>query len=108
VQVYFSDRKMRTRHEPWGEKQLTICTWGCTYFSYLDAALPEVPVFDLDVNRHGHGPWHCAFALQARSFEEWMQGWLEGEDLVKSIDLYGYPKFGFEEAEEDRRAGLRY
>ncbi|MPZ40899.1 MAG: hypothetical protein GEU95_23170 [Rhizobiales bacterium] len=97
--IYRSFLRHRTRNEPWAEKLLPICHWGCTYYSYLDCALPQAPVMGFDENSHGHGPWDCAFSLHAHSFEEWMQRWVDGEDLWKSIGLYGEPIFGFEENE---------
>jgi hypothetical protein len=102
VDLYDAFRREPTRDEPWGEKLLPICTWGCTYFSYLDCALPQTPVLAVDQNSHGHGPWACAFSLHAHSFEEWMQRWVRGEDLWHSIGLYGEPKFAFEEYADDQ------
>lgn len=98
--IYTSFR-YRSHRVRWDEKLLPICTWGCTYFSYLDCALPQAPVMLLDENSHGHGPWDCALALQGKSFEEWMRRWLDGEDLWESVGLYGEPKFAFEEEAED-------
>ncbi len=100
VETYLSFR-YRSERVPWGERLLPICTWGCTYFSYLDCALPEAPVMALDENSHGDGPWGCASSLHAKSFEEWMQRWLDGEDLWASIDLSGEPKFYEEEQRAD-------
>jgi hypothetical protein len=96
VELYTSFRE-RPRRNPWGDKMLPICSWGCTYFSYLDCALPDAPVMSFDENSHGHGPWDCAFSLHAKSFEEWLTRWLSGEDMWQSIGLYGEPKFWFEE-----------
>ena len=100
VQTYTSFR-YRSERVRWDEKLLPICTWGCSYFSYLDCALPQAPVMLFDEDSHGHGPWECAFALQAKSFEEWMRRWLEGEDLWKGTSLYGEPKLGYQEAAKD-------
>ncbi|MEA2887316.1 MAG: hypothetical protein QOD11_1676 [Bradyrhizobium sp.] len=97
VELYHSFRRYPTRHERWGEKLLPICHWGCSYFSYIDCALPSAPVLALDENSHGHGPWGCAFGLHAISFEEWMQRWINGEDLWKSFNAVGEPIFWFEE-----------
>lgn len=94
--LYQAFRLSHTRDEPWGKEMLPVCTWGCTYFSYLDCALPKAPVMALDENSHGHGPWGCAFSLHAASFEEWMDRWLSGENLWATIGLSGEPKFGFE------------
>jgi hypothetical protein len=100
VGLYWSFRARRSRlGEPWAGKLLPICIWGCTYYSYLDCALPAAPVMAIDENSHGHGPWGCAFSLHAHSFEEWMQRWLDGEDLWASIGLEGEPIFGFQEIE---------
>jgi SMI1 / KNR4 family (SUKH-1) len=99
VALYQSFLHQPTRNEPWGEKLLPICHWGCTYYSYLDCSLPQAPVMAFDENSHGHGPWGCAFSLHAHSFEEWMQRWADGEDLWKSIALYGAPIMGYEENE---------
>jgi hypothetical protein len=54
----------------------------------------------IDTNSHGHGPGDCAFSLHAASFDEWMQRWVDGENLWESIGLYGEPKFWFEEQAE--------
>ena len=97
VFLYKSFLHTPTRNEPWSAKLLPICHWGCDYYSYLDCALPQTPVLAIDQNSHGHGPWGCAFSLHAHSFEEWMQRWADGENLWKTIGLYGEPKFGFEE-----------
>jgi hypothetical protein len=97
VDLYHSFRHRPTRSEPWGEKLLPICHWGCSYYSYLDCALPQAPVLAIDEDRHGHGPWGCAFSLHAASFEEWLQRWLDGEDLWNSIGLEGEPIVWFEE-----------
>ena len=97
VELYHSFRRRPTSHERWGEKLLPICTWGCSYFSFIDCALPSAPVLAFDEGAHGHGPWGCAFGLHAASFEEWMQRWVNGEDLWKSFNAVGEPIFGFEE-----------
>jgi hypothetical protein len=86
------------------DKLLAICTWGCQYFSYLDCALPQPPVMAIDTNSHGHGPGGRAFSLHAKSFEEWMERWLAGENLWESIGLSGEPIFWFmENAEQEQR-----
>jgi SMI1 / KNR4 family (SUKH-1) len=100
VSLYNAFRAPPPRGEPWGEKLLPICSWGCTYYSYLDCALPQAPVMGFDENSHGHGPWGRAFSLHARSFEEWMERWLSGEDLWSTIGLSGEPVFGFEENQQ--------
>jgi hypothetical protein len=100
VDLYKAYRQRPTRYEPWGEKLLPICHWGCTFYSYLDCALTQAPVMAIDENSHGHGPWACAFSLHVTSFEQWMQRWLDGEDLWQSVGLYGNPKFGYEELQE--------
>jgi SMI1 / KNR4 family (SUKH-1) len=97
VGLYKAFREQPNRNEPWAEKFLPICHWGCSYFSYLDCALPQAPVMAIDENSHGHGPWGCAFSLHAASFDEWIQRWVDEEDLWRSIGLSGAPKFGFEE-----------
>lgn len=97
VQLYHSFRRRPAAHERWGERLLPICTWGCSYFSYIDCALPSAPVLAFDEGAHGHGPWGCAFGLHAASFEEWMQRWVNGEDLWKSFNAVGEPILGFEE-----------
>ena len=97
VELYHAFRRSRKRGAPWAEKLLPICTWGCSFYSYIDCALPQAPVLIIDTNSHGHGPWDCAFALQAKSFEEWMYRWADGEDLWKSTEIGGEPKLGFEE-----------
>lgn len=92
VELYQAFRRRRTHlGEPWGDKMLPICHWGCCYFSYIDCALPESPVMAFSEDNHGHGPWGCAFALHAHSFEEWMQRWLGGEDMWKSFAAEGEP-----------------
>ncbi len=101
VNTYTSFR-YHSHRQQWDEKLLPICTWGCTYFSYIDCARPQAPVMGFDQNSHGQGPWGCAFSLHAKSFEEWMQRWLDGEDLWQSIGLCGEPKFGYKEDIEDR------
>lgn len=98
VDLYRSFRNRSShRGDPWGEKLLPICHWGCSYYSYLDCALPEAPVMAFDEDSHGHGPWGGAFGPHARSFEEWMQRWVDGEDLWKSFEANGAPLLGFEE-----------
>jgi hypothetical protein len=98
--LYRAFRLTPTRNESWAEKLLPVCTWGCTYYSYLDCALPETPVLAFDENSHGHGPWGCAFSLHAASFEDWMERWLNGEDLWKTIGLSGEPIFWLEENQQ--------
>jgi len=98
--VYRSFLRHPTRKEPWAAKLLPICSWGCSYYSYLDCALPHAPVMIFDTNSHGHGPWGCAFNLHVRSFEEWMQRWVDGEDLWESVELYGEPIIGYLEDED--------
>jgi hypothetical protein len=97
VGLYHSFRRYRTHDEPWAERLLPICHWGCSYFSYIDCALPSAPVLAFDENAHGHGPCGCAFGLHAASFEEWMERWISGEVLWKSFNAIGAPKFWFEE-----------
>lgn len=97
VGLYRSFRRRPSRDEPWAAGLLPICHWGCSYFSYIDCALPAAPVMALDEDSHGHGPWGCAFSLHAASFEEWMERWIGGEVLWKSFNAVGAPKFWFQE-----------
>jgi hypothetical protein len=97
VDLYRAFRARQTRHRPWDERLLPICHWGCSYFCYLDCALPQAPVFIIDEDRHGHGPWGCDFQLLATSFEEWMQRWLNGDNLWAEVELNGRQIFRFEE-----------
>ena len=101
VETYTSFRHTSERTR-WDEKLLPVCTWGCSYFSFLDCALARSPVFAFDEGSHGHGPWDCAFSLHDKSFEQWMRRWLDGEDLGKSLELYGEPKTFFEEKAADK------
>jgi hypothetical protein len=92
VDLYWAFRnRFSPLGEPWAERLLPICTWGCSYFCYLDCALPTAPVMAIDEDSHGHGPWGCAFSLHAHSFEEWMRRWLDGENLWECIGLEGEP-----------------
>jgi hypothetical protein len=100
VPLYYRFLFRRTRKEPWEDRYLPICTWGCTYYSFVDCAHPDAPVFAFDENTHGYGPWGCAFALHAHSFEEWIQRWVDGEDLWESFSAHGEPIFGYLENQE--------
>jgi SMI1 / KNR4 family (SUKH-1) len=99
VEAYEAFRRRRTRHEPWAHTFLPICYWGASFYSYLDCALPDAPVMALDAMSRGEGPWGSAVGLHAASFEEWMQCWVEGQDLWESFNAVGKPKFRFEEAQ---------
>lgn len=102
VDLYFS---FRYRYSPlgqrWAERLLPICHWGCSYFSYLDCAVPLTPVISLAEDNHGDGPWGCAINLHAQSFEDWMRRWLDGEDLWQSFGAHGEPIFYKEEYADD-------
>ncbi len=89
--------RARRESPPWPKKLLPICHWGCEIYSCIDCALPDAPVMALDPNRHGAGPWRCDCVLHVKSFAEWLQRWLDGEDLWRSMPLTGEPKFWFEE-----------
>lgn len=97
VELYHTFRRRPARGQRWGDKLLPICDWGCSYLSYIDCALPAAPVFALDEGAHGHGPWGNAFGLHAASLQEWMQRWVDGENLWHSFNAIGEPIFWFEE-----------
>jgi uncharacterized protein YndB with AHSA1/START domain len=100
VETYVSFR-YRPERVRWGEKLLPICFWGCCYYSYLDCTQPQTPVMAFNEDSHGEGPWGCASSPHAKSFEEWMQRWLDGEDLWQSFSAHGEPKFWEEERAAD-------
>lgn len=97
VELYHAYRQRPAREQRWGEKLLPICDWGCSYLSYIDCALPSAPVLALDEGAHGHGPWGKAFGLHAASLEEWMQRWIDGENLWHSFNAVGELIFWFKE-----------
>ena len=91
---------------PWPRHFLPIVDWGCEIYAVLDCASDEGPVYALDPNRHGDGPWRCDCKVHGATLEAWLRRWLEGEDLARSIPLDGPPKFGFEEEPKLRTLGL--
>ncbi len=57
----------------WPEKLLIIYDWGCNIYSCLDCAHPEQRVLRNDNNRDLD-----AYALEAPSFQQWLQALLDG------------------------------
>jgi hypothetical protein len=61
------------REDQWPEKLLIISDWGCNMYSCVDCAHPEQRVLRNDNNRDPD-----VFALEAPSFQQWLQALLEG------------------------------
>lgn len=57
----------------WPEKLLIIYDWGCNIYSCLDCAHPEQRVLRNDNNRDPD-----AYAIEAPSFQQWLQAVLDG------------------------------
>ena len=57
----------------WPEKLLIIYDWGCNIYSCLDCAHPEHRVLRNDNNRDPD-----AYAIEAPSFQQWLQAVLDG------------------------------
>jgi hypothetical protein len=57
----------------WPEKLLIIYDWGCNIYSCLDCAHPEHRVVRNDNNRDPD-----VYALEAPSFQQWLQAFLDG------------------------------
>lgn len=56
----------------WPERILEVCDWGCNIYSYLDCSQPGYPVLRLD-----HNTAVRRFTLEASSFRQWLEAWLE-------------------------------
>lgn len=56
----------------WPEQILEVCEWGCNIYSYLDCSQPGYPVLRLD-----HNTAVRRFTLEALSFRQWLEAWLD-------------------------------
>ncbi len=56
----------------WPAHVLEVCDWGCNIYSYLDCSQPGYPVLRLD-----HNIVVRRFALEAVSFRQWLETWLD-------------------------------
>jgi hypothetical protein len=56
----------------WSERILEVCDWGCNIYSYLDCSQPGYPVLRLD-----HNTAVRRFTLEASSFRQWLEAWIE-------------------------------
>jgi hypothetical protein len=56
----------------WPEHILEVCDWGCNIYSYLNCSQPGYPVLRLD-----HNTAVRRFDLEALSFRQWLEAWLD-------------------------------
>jgi hypothetical protein len=59
--------------EPWPQKLVPICDWGCQHQSAIDCTTPEGEVVDL---LEGYQP-----KRKAITFSQWMEAWVNGLEL---------------------------
>lgn len=95
VSKYLALRKGRAS-APWPEPLLSICTWGCGIDSSLDCSDPSILVIRHDPNMKkadvaDRVPVELRYKratevngacwLEWASFEDWLQAWIDGQNL---------------------------
>lgn len=75
IDQYWTDGEKRP--SLWPQRVLMICDWGCNIYSCLDCSSPHLPVLRMDSNRNHMIEW----ALEAPSLWQWLEAWLDEEDL---------------------------
>ena len=66
----------------WPKGLLPFCHWGCAIYSCIDTTKDGYPVVWFDPNmREFEEPMNQAFIEHRPSFESWIHGWLNDEDL---------------------------
>ena len=66
----------------WPKGLVPFCHWGCAIYSCFDATKDEYPVVWFDPNMREIGePMEQQFIPHKKSLTEWLEGWLNGDDL---------------------------
>jgi hypothetical protein len=66
----------------WPKGLVPFCHWGCAIYSCFDATKEGWPVVWFDPNMREIGePMEQQFIPHKNSLTEWLEGWLNGDDL---------------------------
>ncbi len=60
----------------WPERVLMLCDWGCNIYSCLDCSSSDLPIFRMDSNVS-----FVEWAIEAASFQQWLEMWADGKPL---------------------------
>jgi SMI1 / KNR4 family (SUKH-1) len=68
----------------WEPGLLPVANLGCGMYACVACDTPHAPVIWFEPNAHIDGvPWDDSLIPLAKSTEEWLMGWLSGEDLLE-------------------------
>jgi hypothetical protein len=74
------------KHWIWPKGLLPIGHLGCAMYLCVDCTKSNGPVILFEPNPHEvDAPWNDAFFPFAESTEQWLNAWLDGEDLFDKL-----------------------
>jgi len=82
-----TDPDLPEPYNTWRAKHLMLVDWGCNIYSAVDCASAEGTVYRYNLDRYDDetsGPVRDYGILEAASLGEWLERWMEGEDLFRA------------------------
>ena len=79
VDLYDREKHQEFSGDPWPDKLLPICDYGCASFACVDCSRRSAPIFLFDADAYVLAEAPCrrkSLRLESESLSEWFEDWL--------------------------------